>query len=69
MAEDVETKSNRPSRNDDGGNDLGRGVRQGRKFRLDSVTRIQAHRYVLANSDAVAQFIESVIYYPFVIFI
>ena len=40
---DVESKSNRPIRNDDGGNNLGRGLGRGQQFELDDVTYTQAH--------------------------
>ena len=46
---EVETKSNRPIRNDDGGNKFGR---------LDDISWIQAHRYVLVNTEVVIQFRE-----------
>ena len=46
---EVESKSNRPIRNDDGDNDLGRGLGRGQQFKLDDVTYTQAHRYVLVQ--------------------
>ena len=53
---DVETKSNRPNRNDDCSNDLGRGLGCGQQFELDDVTFAQAHQYVLVNTDSIASF-------------
>ena len=53
---DVESKSNRPIRNDDGDNDIGRGLGRGQQFEIDDVTFIQAHRYVLVNIDSVIMF-------------
>ena len=56
--DDVETKSNRPLRNYDGGENLGRPLGEGIPFLLDDVTWAQAHRYVLFNTDSVSPFLE-----------
>ncbi|KAF7126990.1 hypothetical protein RHSIM_Rhsim11G0013600 [Rhododendron simsii] len=54
---DVETKLSRPIQNYDGEHG-GRGLGKGKLFELDNVAWVQAHRYVLANSDVVAPFRE-----------
>lgn len=53
---EVETKTNRPIRNDDGGNKFGRPFGKGVRVCLDDVSWVQAHRYVLVNTKAVTQF-------------
>ncbi|KAK9190604.1 hypothetical protein WN943_019211 [Citrus x changshan-huyou] len=55
---EVETKSNRPIRNDDGGNKFGHPFGKGVRVRLDDISWVQAHRYVLVNTEAVTQFRE-----------
>ncbi|KAL9441880.1 hypothetical protein AB3S75_020389 [Citrus x aurantiifolia] len=55
---EVETKSNRPIRNDDGGNKFGRPFGKGVRVRLDDISWVQAHRYVLVNTEVVTQFRE-----------
>lgn len=55
---EVETKSNRPIRNDDSGNKFGRPFGKGVRVRLDDISWVQAHRYVLVNTEAVTQFRE-----------
>ncbi|XP_040364563.1 uncharacterized protein LOC121050060 [Rosa chinensis] len=54
--DEVETKSNRPDRNYDGGTNFGRRLGKGVKIHLDDVSRAQAHKYVLMNTDAVTPF-------------
>lgn len=54
---DVETKLNRPARNYDGGDSMGRGVGENTIFHLDDREWIQAHRYILFNTSSVAPFI------------
>lgn len=56
--DEVETKTNRPVRNDDGGNRNGRPLGKGVKVLLDELTWTQAHRYVLVNTDAITPFRE-----------
>lgn len=54
---DVDTKLTRPIRNYEG--DLtGRHLGKGKLFLLDNIEWEQAHRYVLANSNAIAPFRE-----------
>ena len=55
---EVETKSTRPVRNNDYGNKFGRPLGKGVKVRLDDVSWVQAHRYVLVNTNAVNPFRE-----------
>lgn len=50
---DVDTKSNPRSRYDDGGENLGCHYGKADNYRLSHITRQQAHRYVLANSDII----------------
>ncbi|XP_058201329.1 uncharacterized protein LOC131316070 [Rhododendron vialii] len=54
---DVETKLNRPARNYDGGDSMGRGVGENMIFHLDDREWIQACRYILLNTSSVAPFI------------
>ncbi|KAF7153203.1 hypothetical protein RHSIM_Rhsim01G0080000 [Rhododendron simsii] len=54
---DVETKLNRPARNNDSGDSMGRGVGENTTFHLDDREWIQAHRYILFNTSSVAPFI------------
>ena len=56
--DDVETKSNRPLRNYDGGEALGRSVGESLQIHLDNVTWTQTHRYVLFNTDSVKPFLK-----------
>ena len=56
--DNVETKSSRPVRNFEGKDRCGRAAGKGKRFLLDEVTRAQAHRYVLANTDVVTPFQE-----------
>lgn len=61
--QDVETKSCRPDRNCETGHDYvshegGRRLGKANDFILDDITYIQAHRYVLVNSEIVAPFRE-----------
>lgn len=56
--EDAETKLNRPGRNDDGDNTIGRCMGKETYFTLDYVTRMQAHRYVLFNREAIESYLE-----------
>ena len=58
LGDNVETKSSRPIRTDDKGNDSGRAVGKKVQIQLDEETLVQAHRYVLFNTDSVAPFIE-----------
>ena len=53
---DVESKSNRPIQNDDSDNDIGCGLGRGQQFEIDDLTFIQAHRYVLVNTNSVITF-------------
>ncbi|KAL0405947.1 UNVERIFIED_CONTAM: hypothetical protein Slati_3908600 [Sesamum latifolium] len=53
---DVETKENRTPRNYDGDETMGRVVGKGERFFIDSCTLLQAHRYILSNTDAVEPF-------------
>jgi len=58
-----ETKSSRPIRNYDGGDNSldqisGRTLGKSEGFMLDDITYAQAHRYILVNTDAVAPFRE-----------
>lgn len=55
--DDVETKSNRPIRNDDGGDIRGRALGETTTFHLQHIEWMQAHRYVLFNTAGVAPFI------------
>ena len=50
---DVESKSNRPIRNDDGDDNIGRGLGRGEQFEINYLTFIQAHRYVLDRKSVV----------------
>ncbi|KAK1389928.1 hypothetical protein POM88_018106 [Heracleum sosnowskyi] len=54
----TETKSNRPGRNDDVDTDVGRGMGKATEIALNFVTRTQAHRYVLFNTDAVQPYLQ-----------
>ncbi|XP_028078258.1 uncharacterized protein LOC114280114 [Camellia sinensis] len=54
---DVETKSNRPTRNYSGDDNLGRAVGEITSFYLDNVSWVQTHRYVLFNTAVVQPFI------------
>ncbi|KAG8387592.1 hypothetical protein BUALT_Bualt02G0037300 [Buddleja alternifolia] len=56
---DVETNANKHPRNHDEDNSNGRLIGNGKKFHLDHVTWVQAHRYVLQNSDVVKIYRES----------
>ena len=56
--DEVETKTNRPVCNDDGGNRNGHPLEKGVKEFLDELTWTQAHRYVLVNTDAITPFRE-----------
>ena len=58
LADNVETRSSRPIRTDDGGNFYDRPVGKKVQFQLDPTIMIQTHRYVLANTNSVAPFIE-----------
>lgn len=66
LNDNVETKSNRPIKNDDGCNVFGRAVGKGVQFRLDPTTLAQAHRYVLSNTDVVAPFVEYVAFSQYI---
>ena len=57
LGENVETKSSRPLRNEDGGN-YGRPVGKKIQFELDPTMLVQARSYVLANTDVVSPYIE-----------
>ncbi|XP_077239808.1 uncharacterized protein LOC143880718 [Tasmannia lanceolata] len=68
--EGVETKFNRPVRNDDDGvreseegfaifSQIGRGVGESKMFELDRTTFMQAHRYVLFNCDVVRPYLKN----------
>ncbi|CAL5430629.1 unnamed protein product [Camellia sinensis] len=54
---DVETKSNRPRRNNEGDNNMGRAVGESTTFYLNDNELQQCHRYVLFNTSSVAPFI------------
>lgn len=54
---DIETKYNRQNRNYDGGHDIGRPFKKGKKMQLDEVSWIQMHRHVLFNTDAITPFL------------
>lgn len=56
--DDLETKSNRPNRNDDHGCDTGRFVGKAEDITLNYVTKAQAHRYVLFNTEAIEPYLE-----------
>lgn len=56
--EDAETKLNRPTRNDDGGKISGRHMGKEVDFTLDYVTRMQAHRYILFNTEELEPYME-----------
>ena len=60
--DDVETKSNRPIQNYDGGANpsklSGRPLGKEERFLIYNVTWVQAHRYVLMNSDVITPFRE-----------
>lgn len=53
---DVETKSDRASSNNDGGDVFGHLIRKGLQIPLDKITLEQSHRYVMHNIDKVAPF-------------
>ncbi|KAL0386229.1 UNVERIFIED_CONTAM: hypothetical protein Sradi_3017200 [Sesamum radiatum] len=53
---DVETKENRTPRNYDCDETMGRVVGKGERFFIDSCTLLQAHRYILSNTDEVEPF-------------
>ncbi|KAL3831075.1 hypothetical protein ACJIZ3_019877 [Penstemon smallii] len=55
---DAETRASKTPRNYDGGNENGRLVGNGKEFHIDHVTWVQAHRYVLQNSNAVKSYRE-----------
>ncbi|KAL0289226.1 UNVERIFIED_CONTAM: hypothetical protein Sradi_7077100 [Sesamum radiatum] len=55
---DVETKENRPPRNYDGDNNMGRGLYGGTRCIIDKDTLLKIHRYVLSNIDLVAPYRE-----------
>ncbi|KAG8369383.1 hypothetical protein BUALT_Bualt14G0005500 [Buddleja alternifolia] len=50
---DVKTNANNSPRNYDGDSDMGRLIGNGKEFHLNHVTWVQAHRYVLQNSDVI----------------
>mgnify|MGYP003702722617 FL=1 len=55
--DDVETRSNRPVRNYDGGDNMGRAIGESTIFYLDNNAWTEAHRYILFNTSSVAPFI------------
>ncbi|KAL0446148.1 UNVERIFIED_CONTAM: hypothetical protein Slati_1742700 [Sesamum latifolium] len=55
---DVETKKNRPPRNYNGDNNVGRGLYGGTRCIIDKDTLLKIHRYVLSNIDLVAPYRE-----------
>lgn len=55
---DIETRSNRPRRNDDEGVESGRFVGREENITLDYISRVQAHRYVLFNTEDVRPYLE-----------
>ncbi|KAK4422963.1 hypothetical protein Salat_1878900 [Sesamum alatum] len=56
---DVETKENRPPRNNDGDNNMGQGLYGGTRCIIDKDTLLKIHRYVLSNIDLVAPYREA----------
>lgn len=56
--DDVETKSNRPVRNYDGDDAMGRAAGEETRYYLSGNEWIQAHRYVLFNTSSVTPFIK-----------
>lgn len=59
LDENVETKSTRSFRNEDEGSRYsGRVMGMKIQFQLDPITIIQAHRYMLANTNVVTPYIE-----------
>ncbi|KAK6789535.1 hypothetical protein RDI58_013335 [Solanum bulbocastanum] len=65
--DDVETKSNPPLRNDVLSNETtdqeGRRSSREKGFKLDDITRAQAHRYVLFNSTSTTSYRDYVFYF------
>ncbi|XP_038706800.1 uncharacterized protein LOC120002208 isoform X2 [Tripterygium wilfordii] len=54
--QDVETKSNRPARNYEGSENIGHAVGGENTFILDDNTLVQAHRYILFNTESIEDF-------------
>lgn len=56
--DDVETKTTRPPRNNDDSisSGVGRPLSKGKVFKLDEISYMQAHNYVLGNSSSVTPF-------------
>lgn len=58
--DDVETKENRPPRYNDDDNEMGTPIGKRTDVIFERVTLMQAHRWVLSNSDILKPYRESV---------